>query len=174
MKIESEYKILIEAETLQKRIKELGEKITEDFRDKDLIVVGVLKGSFVFLSDLSKHIDVPCVIDFLGVSSYGIKTESSGVVKITSDLTYPIVEKDVLIVEDIVDTGLTMNYLLENLKTRMPRSIKICTLLHKPENTIKYVPLDYVGFTIENKFVFGYGLDLFDKYRNLPFIAYLK
>ena len=138
---------------------------------RDLVLLGVLKGSLPFMADLMRQVDLPCAIDFLGLSSYGDKTESSGVVRITSDLSRPVEGKDVLVIEDIVDTGLTMGFLLENLKTRKPASVKICTLLHKPARTKVQVPLDYVGFTIEDKFVVGYGLDFDGKFRNLPFVG---
>ena len=166
-------KVLLTHEQIQRRVQELGRRITRDYRNKNLVLIGVLKGAFVFLSDLARAIDLPLDIDFLGLSSYGDSTKTSGVVKITHDLTQPIEHKDVLVVEDIVDTGLTLSYLMENFKTRHPKSIKLCTLLYKPANTIKKVPLKYVGFEIENKFVIGYGLDLAEKYRNLPYIGYL-
>jgi hypoxanthine phosphoribosyltransferase len=137
------------------------------------VVVGVLKGAIFFLTDLVRRIDLPLSMDFLGLSSYGDATESSGVVRITQDLSRPIVDRDVLVVEDIVDTGLTLWFLRENLLARRPRSLRICTLLHKPSNTLREVPLDYVGFTIENRFVVGYGLDYEQRYRNLPYIGYL-
>ena len=166
-------KVLLPAEQIQERVQELGREITRDYQGKDLVLVGVLKGAFVFLSDLARTIGLPLQIDFLGLSSYGDSTRTSGVVKITHDLTQPIEGKDVLVVEDIVDTGLTLSYLLENFRTRYPRSVRICTLLYKPSNIVKKVPLDYVGFEIEDKFVIGYGLDIAEKYRNLPYIGYL-
>ena len=172
-KVTKQLKVLISEEQLQARIRELGREITRAYRGKDLVLVGVLKGAFVFLSDLARQIDLPLQVDFLGLSSYGASTKSSGVVKITHDLTQPIEGKDVLVVEDIVDTGLTLSYLLENFRTRYPKSVSICTLLYKPSNIIKKIPLDYVGFEIENKFVIGYGLDIAEKYRNLPYIGYL-
>lgn len=168
----SDLDVLIDEATLAKRIAELGRQISEDYRDKDLALVAVLKGSFMFLADLSRSISVECTTDFLGVSSYGNRFTSSGVVQITSDLSAPIEGRDVLIVEDIIDTGLTMRYLLENLHTRKPRSVKICTLLHKPSRTQVEVPMDYVGFTIDDHFVIGYGLDYHDRFRNLPFIGH--
>jgi hypoxanthine phosphoribosyltransferase len=171
MKFVKNFEILIDENRLQKRIEEMGAKITEDFFNKDLVLICILKGSFIFLSDLCRNIHLPMTVDFLGVSSYGARTETSGVVKITQDLAQPIVDKDVLIVEDIVDTGLTLNYILENFRTRLPRSVSICTLLYKPSNIVRKVHLDYVGFEIENKFVVGYGLDIAEKYRNLPYIG---
>ncbi|MFC1611853.1 hypoxanthine phosphoribosyltransferase [Myxococcota bacterium] len=166
-----EVEVLLDAQTLQKRIHELGVQITADFVDTDLCLIGILKGCFLFLADLVREIDLPLSTEFVGISSYGDDTESSGIVQITSDLTRSIEGLDVLIVEDIIDTGLTMRYLLDNLATRRPRSIKVCTLLHKPENTVVEVPIDYVGFSIPNKFVIGYGLDLAGHYRNLPYIG---
>ncbi len=167
----SDLDVLIDAATLQKRIAELGVEISRDYADRDLALIGILKGSFVFLSDLSRALSVECTIDFLGLSSYGHRTTTSGVVQITSDLTAPIEGRDVLVVEDIIDTGLTMRYLLENLATRKPRSIKVCTLLHKPARTQVAVPIDYTGFTIEDHFVIGYGLDYADRFRNVPYIG---
>ena len=154
------------------RIKALGEQITNDYRDRGaLVLAGVLRGSFMFIADLVRSIDLPLEVDFIGVSSYGESQTSSGVVRLTQDLTRPIEDKHLLLVEDIVDTGLTIDYLMANLSTRRPASIKVCSLLHKPENKKIEVPLDYVGFEIENKFVVGYGLDHANKLRNLPFIG---
>lgn len=167
------FKTLIPEDELQARVRALGEQITRDYAGGDLVVVGVLKGAILFLSDLVRAIDLPLSLDFLGLSSYGDATESSGVVQITQDLSRAIVGKDVLVVEDIVDTGLTLDFLRQNFLARQPRSVRICTLLHKPSNTKRNVPLDYVGFTIENRFVVGYGLDYEQRYRNLPYIAYL-
>lgn len=166
--------VLIDQATLQRRIQELAEQISRDYAGKDLALVGILKGSFVFLSDLARALSIECTIDFLGLSSYGHRTTTSGVVQITSDLTSPIEGRDVLVVEDIIDTGLTMRYLLENLSTRKPSSLKVCTLLHKPSRTKVDVPMHYVGFTIEDHFVIGYGLDYADKFRNLPFIGWKR
>ena len=167
----SDLDVLIDAATLQKRIAELGVEISRDYADRDLALIGILKGSFVFLSDLSRALSVECTIDFLGLSSYGHRTTTSGVVQITSDLTAPIEGRDVLVVEALIDPGLTMRYLLENLATRKPRSIKVCTLLHKPARTQVAVPIDYTGFTIEDHFVIGYGLDYADRFRNVPYIG---
>lgn len=168
----SDLDVLIDEATLAKRIAELGKQISDDYRDKDLALVAILKGSFMFLADISRALDVECTTDFLGLSSYGHRTSTSGVVQITSDLSAPIEGRDVLVIEDIIDTGLTMRYLLENLHTRKPRSLKICTLLHKPSRTKVEVPIDYVGFTIEDHFVIGYGLDYQDRFRNVPFIGH--
>lgn len=168
----SDLDVLIDEATLAKRIAELGQQISDDYRDKDLALVAILKGSFMFLADISRALNVECTTDFLGLSSYGHRTSTSGVVQITSDLSAPIEGRDVLVIEDIIDTGLTMRYLLENLHTRKPRSLKICTLLHKPSRTKVEVPIDYVGFTIDDHFVIGYGLDYQDRFRNVPFIGH--
>lgn len=168
----SDLDVLIDEATLAKRIAELGQQISEDYRDKDLALVAILKGSFMFLADISRALNVECTTDFLGLSSYGHGMSTSGVVQITSDLSAPIEGRDVLVIEDIIDTGLTMRYLLDNLHTRKPRSLKICTLLHKPSRTKVAIPIDYVGFTIEDHFVIGYGLDYQDRFRNVPFIGH--
>jgi len=165
--------MISEAE-IAKRVKELGEQIAADYRGKNLVLVAVLKGSFVFTADLSRAIDVPMRIEFLGVRSYGEGTTTSGVVQITQDLSRPIEGEDILIVEDIVDTGLTIAHLLDLFRTRRPNSIKVCALLHKPSRTRIQVPVDYLGFTIEDKFVVGYGLDWGEKYRNLPSISVVE
>ncbi|MFH1729195.1 MAG: hypoxanthine phosphoribosyltransferase [Pseudomonadota bacterium] len=165
-----ELKVLISEEDVLKRVKELGTQISKDYEGKSLTVIGVLKGSFLFQADLVRYIDVPVQVDFLEVSSYGNETKSSGVVKFVKDLTHSIEGLDVLIVEDIIDSGLTMNYLLNNLKTRNPASLKVCTLLEKPHKT--EVPIDYTGFKIEDKFVVGYGLDYRGFYRNTRYIGY--
>jgi hypoxanthine phosphoribosyltransferase len=167
---------LISADALERRIAELGRQITTDYRDMgaDLTLLGVLKGSFVFLADLCRHIALPLSIDFIGIASYGDETASSGVVQITSDITRPIEHKHVIVVEDIIDTGLTAHYLLDNLATRKPASVKLCSLLHKPDRAVRDVKIDYLGFTIPNKFVVGYGLDVAQRYRNLSFIGYIE
>jgi hypoxanthine phosphoribosyltransferase len=166
-------KTLFSKEKLEQRVKELGAEITRDYKGKDLIVVGILKGSFIFMADLVRAIDLPLQIDFLGLSSYGDEQETSGVVKITNDLSKPIDHKHVLIVEDIIDTGLTMKYLLEMLQTRSPSSVKICALLEKPENARTKIDIAYKGFAIPNEFVVGYGLDYAGLYRNLGYIGVL-
>jgi hypoxanthine phosphoribosyltransferase len=165
---------MIDAEKIAARVRELGAEITRDYAGRNLVLVCVLKGSFVFTADLSRAIDLPLRIEFLGVRSYGEDTKSSGVVQITHDLTRPVDGHDVLLVEDIVDTGLTIAHLLELLRTRKPSSVKVCSLLHKPARTRIQVPIDYLGFTIEDKFVVGYGLDWAEKYRNLPFIGLVE
>jgi len=170
---DSDPQVLLAAEQIARRIGELGEQIARDYRDRDLVVVVVLKGSFMFAADLVRSIDLPMEIDFLGVRSYGDSTQTSGIVQITSDLTRPIEGKDVLLVEDIVDTGLTLRFLLDNLATRAPRSLRLCALLHKPSRARVQVPLDYLGFSIDNVFVVGYGLDHAQRHRNLPYVGVL-
>jgi hypoxanthine phosphoribosyltransferase len=164
---------LIEQARIAARVKELGAEITRDYRDKQLTVVPVLKASFVFAADLVRNIELDLRVDFLGVRSYGDATKSSGVVQITSDLTQPVAGRDVLLVEDIVDTGLTLKFLLDSLATRSPRSVKLAAFLHKPARTHAPVHIDYLGFSIEDVFVVGYGLDCAQRYRNLPYIGVL-
>jgi hypoxanthine phosphoribosyltransferase len=165
----------ISATQLAARVAQLGEQITRDYVGKELVLVGVLKGSFIFMADLARAIDKRDMrVEFLGVQSYGDETSSSGVVQITFDLTKPIDGKHVLIVEDIVDTGLTMEYLLDNLRTRHPASVRLCALLHKPSRMKKPCTIDYLGFTIPDLFVIGYGLDYAQNYRNLPYIGVLS
>jgi hypoxanthine phosphoribosyltransferase len=173
-KMTDDVDVLFSAEAIAHRIRELGAEITAAHPGGDLILLSVLKGSFIFTADLARAIPLPVRIDFLGLSSYGGKTESSGVVQITSDLTQPIEGAHVLIVEDIIDTGLTMAYLLENLATRHPASVKICALLEKPGRAKVKVPIDHKGFVIDDHFVVGYGLDFDQRYRNLPFVGVLK
>jgi hypoxanthine phosphoribosyltransferase len=174
LKLAEQLEVLYSREAVQKRIAEIAVQIQNDHQGKELLLVGVLKGAFMFVADLARQIDLPLSIDFVGLSSYGEATESSGVVKITSDLTRPIEGKHVVIVEDIIDTGLTMRYLLDNLATRRPASVKICTLLQKPSRSRTRIPIDYLGFTVPDLFVVGYGLDAGERYRNLPFIGVLK
>ena len=165
---------MISREEIARRVAELGAQITKEYRDGSLVLICVLKGSFVFASDLARAIDLPLRIDFLGVRSYGEGTETSGVVQITQDLSRPIEHEDILIVEDIVDTGLTIAHLMDLLRTRQPRSVKVCALLHKPVRSRVQVKIDYLGFTIEDKFVVGYGLDFAERYRNLPYIGIVE
>jgi hypoxanthine phosphoribosyltransferase len=165
---------MLSAETIAARVRELGAQITKDYKDRPLVLVCVLKGSFVFAADLMRQIDLPLRVDFLGVRSYGEGTESSGVVQITQDLSRPIAHEDVLFVEDIVDTGLTIAHLMDLFRTRNPHGVKVCSLLHKPARARVAVKVDYLGFTIEDKFVVGYGLDHAEKYRNLPFIGVVE
>jgi hypoxanthine phosphoribosyltransferase len=167
-------RVLITDEEIQGKIRELGDQITEDYRGKELLLVGVLKGAFVVMADLSRHIRLPLQFDFMAVSSYGAATKTSGVVRILKDLDHDIEGHDVLLVEDIVDSGLTLAYLLRNLRARRPASLEVCALLRKPE--VQRVALDirYQGFEIPPEFVVGYGLDYGEKYRNLPYVATLK
>jgi len=165
---------LLSSEQIAARVRELGAQITRDYEGRRLVLVSVLKGSFIFTADLCRAIDTNLRIEFLGVRSYGEGTSTSGVVQITQDLSRPIEGEDVLIVEDIVDTGLTIAHLLELFHTRHPASIKVCSLLHKPARTKIEVPIDYLGFTIEDRFVVGYGLDWAERYRNLPFIGVVE
>jgi hypoxanthine phosphoribosyltransferase len=165
----------ISAEQIAARVRELGQQIAKDYEGRSLVLVLVLKGSFVFGADLARAIDHPrCRIDFLGTRSYGEGTESSGVVQITQDLSKPVANEDVLIVEDIVDSGLTVAHLLELLKTRHPSSLKVCALLHKPARKRVEVKIDYLGFTIEDRFVVGYGLDYAERFRNVPYLAVVE
>ena len=167
---------MITKEALAKRIKELGEQITEDLKDEDapLVVVGLLKGSIIFMADLVREIKLPLVMDFMSVSSYGEGFESTREVKILKDLEGSIQGKHVLIVEDIIDSGITLRNLYDTLMTREPRSLKLCTLLNKPARKKVDVDVDYVGFVIEDKFIVGYGIDYDEKYRNLPYIAIVE
>jgi len=165
---------MLSTEEIAKRVRELGAQITNDYQGRRLVLVCVLKGSFIFTSDLCRSIDLPLRIEFLGVRSYGEGTTSSGVVQITQDLGRPIEGEDVLLVEDIVDTGLTIAHLLELLRTRKPNSVKVCSLLHKPARTKIEVPIAYLGFTIADRFVVGYGLDWAERYRNIPFIGVVE
>jgi hypoxanthine phosphoribosyltransferase len=170
------FKTLYSDDQLQARIAELGAEITKDYQDRgdDVVLIGVLKGSILFLADLCRQIRLPVTLDFMSIASYGDGTKSSGVVQITADLSRSIEGKHVIIVEDIIDTGLTAHYLLKNLATRQPASVKLCSLLHKPDRTEIEVPIDYLGFKIPNKFVVGYGLDIAQKYRNVDFIGYVE
>ena len=169
---------LISADAIATRVAELGAQITADYAPlsatTDVVVIGVLKGSVLFMADLVRHIGAPIILDFIGISSYGDATVSSGIVRITQDLSRPIEGKHVIVIEDIVDTGHTVHYLLANLATRRPASIKLCALLHKPERAEREIRIDYLGFTIPNKFVVGYGLDISQQFRNLPFIGYVQ
>jgi hypoxanthine phosphoribosyltransferase len=165
--------ILIGEQELQARIAELGVEISKDYAGRDLLLVGVLKGAVFFLADLMRELTVPCEIDFMAISSYGAGTDSSGVVRILKDLDINISGREVLVVEDIIDSGLTLSYLMRSLKARKPSSVEICALLTKPERREVEVPVRYTGFEIPNKFVIGYGLDFDERYRNLPYVAVL-
>ena len=166
--------ILVSAEALQQRVSELAADVSRDYVGKDLVLIGVLKGAVFFLSDLMRQLEVPCEVDFMAVASYGSATKSSGVVRILKDLDAVIEGRDVLIVEDIVDSGLTLRYLLRNLGARNPRSLEVCALLTKPERRKVDLPTRYVGFEIPNRFAIGYGLDHAERYRNLPYVAALR
>ena len=166
--------ILISEDQIQQKVKELGKQITRDYKGKDPILVGVLNGAVIFMADLMRCIDIPVEIDFMAVSSYGVSTESSGIVRILKDLDKSIEDRHVIVVEDIIDTGLTLKYLTTLLKDRKPRSIRLCSLLDKPERRKIDIDIDYKGFSIPDEFVVGYGLDFKEKYRNLPYICVLK
>src|ERR1700677_4315500 len=166
--------VLVSEEDLQRRVAELGKQIASDYAGKPLLLVGVLKGAVFFLSDLMRHVDIPVEVDFMAVASYGSATDSSGVVRILKDLDAAIEGRDGLIVEDIVDSGLTLQYLLRNLGSRNPRSLEVCALLIKPERREVDLRTRYVGFAIPNKFAIGYGLDRDERYRNLPYVAALN
>jgi len=167
-------KVLFSEEDIKKKVRELGGKISKDYKGKDLLLISVLRGGVVFLADLIRHISIPVSVDFMAISSYGSTTESLGVVKLLKDLEESIDKKHVLVVEDIIDTGLTLNYLLRNLQSRHPASLKVCALLDKSVRRIVDIPIDYKGFDVPDVFVVGYGLDYEQKYRNLPFIGILK
>jgi hypoxanthine phosphoribosyltransferase len=166
--------VLVSAEEVQRRVAELGEQISRDYAGRSLLLIGVLKGAVFFLSDLMRFIDVPVEVDFMAVASYGSATDSSGVVRILKDLDAAIEGRDVLIVEDIVDSGLTLQYLMRNLGSRNPSTLEVCALLTKPERRKVDLPTRYVGFEIPNRFVVGYGLDYDERHRNLPFVAVLE
>src|SRR5437764_2190958 len=165
--------ILVEPDDLTARVRELGEQVSADYEGRDLLLVGVLKGAVFFLSDLMRHITEPCEIDFMAVASYGSSTDSSGVVRILKDLDVPIQGRHVVIVEDIVDSGLTLSYLLRTMRARDPASLEVCALLTKPDRRKSNVEIRYTGFEIPNRFVIGYGLDYGQRYRQLPFVAVL-
>jgi len=163
--------ILIEEDALRERVAELGAEISVDYAGRDLLLIGVLKGAVFFMADLMRSIDVHCEVDFMAISSYGASTDSSGVVRILKDLDTAIEDRHVLVVEDIIDSGLTLSYLMRSLRARKPASLEICALLTKPERREIDVPVKFVGFEIPNKFVIGYGLDFAERYRNLPYVC---
>ena len=165
--------VLIDEDALQRRIAEIGEEISTDYAGRDLLLIGVLKGAVFFMADLMRGLSIPCEIDFMAISSYGASTDSSGVVRILKDLDINIEGRHVLVVEDIIDSGLTLSYLMRNLEAREPASLEVCALLTKPERREIDVPVRYVGFEIPNRFVIGYGLDFAERYRNLPYVAVL-
>jgi hypoxanthine phosphoribosyltransferase len=166
--------ILVQRDELEHRVRELAKEVSRDYADRDLLLVGVLKGAVFFLSDLMRHLEIDCELDFMAVSSYGSSTDSSGVVRILKDLDISIEGRHVLIVEDIVDSGLTLSYLLRTLRARNPASLEVCALLTKPERRKVDLPIRYVGFEIPNRFAIGYGLDHAERFRNLPFVAVLE
>ena len=165
--------VLIEPDALSARVAELGAEISADYAGRDLLLIGVLKGAVFFMADLMRSLTVPCEIDFMAISSYGAATDSSGVVRILKDLDINIEDRHVLVVEDIIDSGLTLSYLMRNLRARKPATLEVCALLTKPERREIDVPVRYVGFEIPNRFVIGYGLDFAERYRNLPYVAVL-
>ena len=165
--------VLIDADRLSARVAELGEEVSADYAGRELLLIGVLKGAVFFMADLMRHLTVPCEVDFMAISSYGAATDSSGVVRILKDLDINIDGRDVLVVEDIIDSGLTLSYLMRNLEAREPASLEVCALLTKPARREIDVPVRYVGFEIPNRFVIGYGLDFAERYRNLPYVAVL-
>jgi len=165
--------VLIDQETLAARVAELGAEVSADYEGRDLLLIGVLKGAVFFMADLMRHLTVPCEVDFMAISSYGDATDSSGIVRILKDLDINIEGRDVLVVEDIIDSGLTLSYLIRNLESREPASLEVCALLTKPSRREIDVPVRYVGFEIPNKFVVGYGLDFAERYRNLPYVGVL-
>ena len=167
-------RVLFSEEELNKRVSEIAAEINRDYAGKEPMLISVLRGSFVFMADLIRKIEVPCTVDFMSVSSYGRGTTSSGQVQITKDLSDDIEGKDIIVVEDTLDSGNTLSYLLQLLQARKPASMKLCTLLDKPDRRVKEVHVDYTGFTIPDEFVVGYGLDYAEKYRNLPYIGILK
>ena len=166
--------VLFSEEQLKNRVREIAQQITADYQGKEIMLISVLRGSFVFMADLCRAIDLPCTLDFMAVSSYGKGTKSSGQVQITKDLSEDISDRHIIVVEDILDSGNTLSYLLKILENRHPASIRLCTLLDKPERRVKPVELHYCGFTIPDAFVVGYGLDYAERYRNLPYIGILK
>ena len=166
-------KVLIEEDVVAARVAELGSEISNDYTGKDLLLVGVLKGAVFFMADLMRQLSIPCEVDFMAISSYGASTDSSGVVRILKDLDINIESRDVLVVEDIIDSGLTLSYLIRNLESRNPASLEICALLTKPDRREIVVDVRYTGFEIPNEFVIGYGLDFGERYRNLPYVAVL-
>jgi hypoxanthine phosphoribosyltransferase len=166
--------ILIDEETLGARIAELGAEVSADYQGRDLLLIGVLKGAVFFMADLMRHLTVQCEVDFMAISSYGDSTDSSGIVRILKDLDINIEGRDVLVVEDIIDSGLTLSYLMRNLESREPASLEVCALMTKPARREIDVPVRYIGFEIPNRFVVGYGLDFGERYRNLPYVGVLS
>ena len=166
--------MMLAADVIARRVRELGATIAQDYAGRAPLLISVLKGSFVFAADLARAVDLPVQVDFLGVRSYGAGTETSGVVQITQDLSQPIEHRDVILVEDIIDTGLTIAHLVDLFRTRNPSTVRVCSLLHKPARSRVPVSIDYLGFTVEDRFLVGYGLDFAGRYRNLPYIGVLE
>ncbi len=166
--------ILVQQDELARRVRDLGREISADYEGRELLLIGVLKGALFFLSDLMRQVEVPCEVDFMALASYGSSTDSSGVVRILKDLDAPLTGRDVLVVEDIVDSGLTLSYLLRTLRARDPATLEVCALLTKPERRKVELPIRYVGFEIPNRFAIGYGLDHAERYRNLSYVAALE
>jgi hypoxanthine phosphoribosyltransferase len=166
--------VLIDSDALRARVAELGAEVSADYEGRDLLLIGVLKGAVFFMADLMRKLTIPCEVDFMAISSYGASTDSSGVVRILKDLDINIEGRHVLVVEDIIDSGLTLSYLMRNLESREPATLEVCALLTKPERREIDVPVRYVGFEIPNRFVIGYGLDFGERYRNLPYVAVLS
>jgi hypoxanthine phosphoribosyltransferase len=166
--------ILVDEETLRARVAELGAEVSVDYRGRDLLLIGVLKGAVFFMADLMRHLTIPCEVDFMAISSYGDSTDSSGIVRILKDLDINIEGRDVLVVEDIIDSGLTLSYLMRNLESREPATLEVCALLTKPARRQIDVPVRYIGFEIPDRFVVGYGLDFAERYRNLPYVAVMS
>ncbi len=166
--------ILVDEDALRTRVAELGAEVSADYRGRDLLLIGVLKGAVFFMADLMRHLTIPCEVDFMAISSYGDSTDSSGIVRILKDLDINIEGRDVLVVEDIIDSGLTLSYLMRNLESREPATLEVCALLTKPARRQIDVPVRYVGFEIPDAFVVGYGLDFAERYRNLPYVAVLS
>jgi hypoxanthine phosphoribosyltransferase len=166
--------VLVDTEALGARIAELGAEISADYEGRDLLLIGVLKGAVFFMADLMRKLTIPCEVDFMAISSYGASTDSSGVVRILKDLDINIEGRHVLVVEDIIDSGLTLSYLMRNLESREPATLEVCALLTKPDRREMEVPVRYIGFEIPNRFVIGYGLDFGERYRNLPYVAVLS
>jgi hypoxanthine phosphoribosyltransferase len=166
--------ILVDEETLRARVAELGAEVSAGYHGRDLLLIGVLKGAVFFMADFMRHLTIPCEVDFMAISSYGDSTDSSGIVRILKDLDINIEGRDVLVVEDIIDSGLTLSYLMRNLESREPATLEVCALLTKPARRQIDVPVRYIGFEIPDRFVVGYGLDFAERYRNLPYVAVMS
>ena len=166
--------ILVTEEEITLKVKEMGKQITEDYKDRDLMLIGILKGAVIFMSELAQNIKLPVQMDFMAVSSYGKSSVSTGEVRIIKDLDFSVEGRNLLIIEDIIDTGYTLSYLIDNLKKRGAKSVKVCTLLDKPDRRKAYIHVDYLGFIVPDEFIVGYGLDYAEQYRNLPYVAALK